>query len=152
MSLKFGEIEELFKVFDKDGNGEITLDELKSLFKKLNSDQKIKTGEMRALIRVADKDRSGTISLDEFHHLWDKLMEMKTNLADEEQEIVDEFKALDHNGDGVVSKQEILRTISGYKHLKDREAEAKKCLDEIDIDGDGQVSYSEFLLVWLFSE
>ena len=34
--------------------------------------------------------------------------------------------------------------------MENVEEEAKKCLADIDVDGDGKVSYPEFLLVWKF--
>ena len=45
----------------------------------------------------------------------------------------------------------MLKSISNCEYLRGGlEEEAKKCLDDIDIDGDGRVSYPEFLLVWKF--
>ena len=41
---------------------------------------------------------------------------------------------------------EVIETSAGF--VQDKMAEAKKCLDEMDVDKDGQVSYPEFLLVW----
>ena len=41
---------------------------------------------------------------------------------------------------------EVIETSAGF--VQDKMAEAKKCLDEMDVDKDGQVSFPEFLLVW----
>ena len=41
---------------------------------------------------------------------------------------------------------EVIETSAGF--VQDKMAEAKKCLEEMDVDNDGQVSYPEFLLVW----
>ena len=41
---------------------------------------------------------------------------------------------------------EVIETSAGF--VQDKMAEAKKCLEEMDVDDDGQVSYPEFLLVW----
>lgn len=44
-----------------------------------------------------------------------------------------------------------MKSISNCEYLRgEMEEEAKKCLDDIDVDGDGKVSYPEFLLVWKF--
>ena len=36
--------------------------------------------------------------------------------------------------------------------VQDKVVEAKKCIEELDVDKDGQVSYPEFLLVWKFRD
>ena len=41
---------------------------------------------------------------------------------------------------------EVIESSAGF--VQDKMAEARKCLDEMDVDKDGQVSYPEFLLVW----
>ena len=44
----------------------------------------------------------------------------------------------------------MLEIITAHYTLKNKEAEAQKCLDEIDVDGNGRISYPEFLMVWKF--
>ena len=41
---------------------------------------------------------------------------------------------------------EVIENSAGF--VQDKMEEARKCLDEMDVDQDGQVSYPEFLLVW----
>ena len=36
--------------------------------------------------------------------------------------------------------------------VQDKIAEAQKCIEELDVDKDGEVSYSEFLLIWRYKE
>lgn len=36
--------------------------------------------------------------------------------------------------------------------VQDKIAEAQKCIEELDVDKDGQVSFSEFLLFWRYKE
>ncbi len=57
----------------------------------------------------------------------------------------------DVDGSGYISKEEMLKSISNCEYLRgEKEEEAVKCLADIDVDGDGRVSYPEFLLVWKF--
>jgi calcium-dependent protein kinase len=51
----------LFKLLDKDGNGEIDREELKSLFRDTNVDS-INGKSVDEIIKQCDKDNSGTIS------------------------------------------------------------------------------------------
>ena len=70
--------------------------------------------------------------------------------GEEEREIREEFNRMDVDGSGFISKDEMLRIITKDYTLKNMEDEAKKCLDEIDVNGDGRISYPEFLMVWKF--
>lgn len=65
----------------------------------------------------------------------------------EKEELEKTFKALDKNGDGKLSRQEL---IDGYTQtFKSEElakAEVDKIMKEIDVDNNGYIEYSEFLL------
>lgn len=58
------ELREAFSVFDKDGNGLISAEELKSAL--LNLGEKLEDHEIKAMIAVADKDGNGQIDYEEF--------------------------------------------------------------------------------------
>lgn len=56
-----------FKVFDKDGSGTISAEELKAVMKSLG--ENLTDEEIDDMIREADKDRDGTIDYEEFCQL-----------------------------------------------------------------------------------
>ncbi len=58
------ELREAFAVFDKDANGFISPDELKSVL--LNLGEKLDDNEVRAMIMAADRDGNGQIDYEEF--------------------------------------------------------------------------------------
>eukprot|EP00752_Nemacystus_decipiens_P018393 g16496.t1 len=58
------EINEAFKFFDKDGDGEVTPSELAEIMRGLGD--KLSDDEINLLVKVADKDGDGTISIEEF--------------------------------------------------------------------------------------
>ena len=70
MSRKMGaageedELLEAFKIFDRDGNGLISADELKYVLQNLEED--LTDEELRDIIRVADIDGDGQINYQEF--------------------------------------------------------------------------------------
>ena len=70
--------------------------------------------------------------------------------GEEEKEIRGEFDRMDVDRSGYISKEEMLKMITNNNCLRNMEEEAKKCLDEIDVDGNGKISYPEFLMVWKF--
>ena len=65
-------------------------------------------------------------------------------LKDERSELQKQFKEWDVNGDGVLSKEEIIK---GYKKTygKVDENEIENMLKSIDLDGNGVIDYNEFL-------
>ena len=93
-----------------------------------------------------------TISyIKEFHILWDQLKAYGDHLSEEEQLIREEFDKLDADNSGFITKAEMLASISNCDFLGgDKTEEARKCLEDIDVNGDGKVSYPEFLMVWKF--
>ena len=61
------EIKMAFEVFDTDGDGSITVEELRSKLATLG--EKMTNEEVDALIAHADKDGNGSISLEEFRDM-----------------------------------------------------------------------------------
>ena len=62
MSLK--DVENAFKVFDKDGSGFIEIDELRDLM--MNLGEKLTEEEIQAMMQFADIDKDGKIDYHEF--------------------------------------------------------------------------------------
>jgi calmodulin len=58
------EIRQAFKVFDKDGNGYITSEELAQVMSNLG--EKLSAGELREMMREADTNGDGRIDYQEF--------------------------------------------------------------------------------------
>merc|ERR1712087_564533 len=66
------EFNDAFKLFDKDGDGVITVDEIYDVFKALNfteekgTDHKFTKDDIKKMVTAVDVDGNGTIDLDEF--------------------------------------------------------------------------------------
>merc|ERR1711936_1426002 len=96
------ELKEAFKLFDMDGDGMITKDELRKLVEKVGG--KMTEGEAKGLIHQADKDGNESIDFSEFSKLWAAIK----GEGEGESEIRAEFSKLDVDKDGRVSYPEFL--------------------------------------------
>ena len=134
-------IRKAFSDFDQDGDGTISIAELRIVLGpggalgglKLNND------EIDTLISVADKDGDGEISFEEFVNL---VQGMKG--GDSEEDMKKAFKYFDIDGDGAISKEDMKEAMLrlGNK-LTDRDIE--RIFKESDVDNNGLVSYEEFV-------
>merc|ERR1712174_84819 len=61
---QYAEIEQTFKVFDKNGDGKITFDELKEVLTQLGED--VTDKDVADMIKEADINGDGAIDFDEF--------------------------------------------------------------------------------------
>ncbi len=87
---------------------------------------------------------------------------------DGEDEIKTAFRGYDVNGDGYITRDEMMqvkkeetiaihvigiltwlfKVITKMGFVANKSEEAAKCLAEMDLDGDGRVSYAEFMVKW----
>merc|ERR1712183_335445 len=124
------ELREAFKLFDADGDGMISAEELVTLISKVGG--QMADAEAKALIHAADKDGNMGIDFSEFAKFWEALH------GDDEGKIRAEFGKLDTDNSGYITR--------------DKMEEAKKAIEKLDVDKDGRVSYPEFILVMKYKQ
>lgn len=141
------DLKEAFSLFDDNKDGLISSEELVKLIEKLGG--VMTEGQAKALVSLADKDDNGNIDFQEFHSLWNLVLGELEN----DPEIRKEFERFDLDKNGFITKTEMLEVIeTNAWFVQDKVVEAKKCIEELDVDNDGQVSYPEFLLAWKFMD
>ncbi|GAA0139183.1 calmodulin-related [Lithospermum erythrorhizon] len=132
------EFKEAFSLFDKDGDGCITVDELATVIRSL--DQNPSEEELQDMFAEVDADGSGTIEFTEFL----ALMAKKIKETDVEEELKEAFKVFDKDQNGYISASELRHVMINLgEKLTDEEVE--QMIREADLDGDGQVNYDEFV-------
>lgn len=68
-------------------------------------------------------------------------------IGQEEKEYLEKiFKALDKNGDGHLSKEEILEGYEEHFGIPINEEDVDKMMKNVDIDGNGVIEYTEFVM------
>ncbi|XP_037509435.1 calmodulin-beta-like [Rhipicephalus sanguineus] len=131
------ELREVFALFDKDGNGEISPDELSIVMRA--SGQNLTQAEIVEMIAKADTDGNGTISFPEFAAM---MSEPPT-----EETIRQAFMMIDQNGKGFITASDLRYMMMTLLGEQVTDEEIDDMLREADMDGDGKINYHEFVAV-----
>ncbi|XP_065060663.1 calmodulin-A-like isoform X2 [Rhopilema esculentum] len=132
------DFKEAFSLFDKDGTGYITTKELGNLMRTLG--QNPTEEELQDIINDVDFDGNGIIDFPEFLCL----MAMKMKDFSDEDMLRDAFRVFDADGSGTISVAEFKDAALEMGEIFSEE-EVDEMIEEIDIDGDGQINYEEFV-------
>lgn len=132
------EFKESFAIFDKDGGGSITSDELGDVMRSLG--QKPTLQEVEAMVKEIDADGNGEIDFPEFL----TMMLRKMNEGNPEAELREVFSTFDKSGEGVITRDELRAAMSlvGEKLTND---EVDDIIRLADVSGDGAIDYDEFI-------
>ncbi|KAK3033925.1 hypothetical protein RJ639_034725 [Escallonia herrerae] len=144
---QIAEFKEAFNLFDKDGDGSITTKELGTVMRSLG--QNPTEVELQDMINEVDADQNGTIDFPEFLNLMSR--KMKVNYytdTDSEEELREAFKVFDKDQNGSISAAELHHVMTNLGE-KLTDEEVNEMIREADLDGDGQVSYEEFVRMML---
>lgn len=137
------QLEDTFKLIDTDSNGLISKDELHEGYKRIYwgrlSEEEIRL-EVDMLWEQADVDGSGEIDYTE----WSLATANKEALLTEKR-LKQAFSLFDIDNSGFITADELRQVmnplITGQKTTDD---EWKKLIEEVDENGDGQISFDEF--------
>ena len=100
------EFKEAFSLFDKDGDGSITTEELGSVMRSIGqipTEQKL-----QEMINEVDADGNGTIDFSEFL----SMMARKMKDIESEDEIKEAFRMFDKDGNGFISAAEVRQALT----------------------------------------
>mmetsp|Transcript_54394 Transcript_54394/g.126956 ORF Transcript_54394/g.126956 Transcript_54394/m.126956 type:complete len:510 (-) Transcript_54394:148-1677(-) len=132
-------LRETFVAFDTNGDGILTIAELKDGLAK--SGLKEIPQDLQAVMEAVDSDASGAIDYTEFIAA---MMRSKTYQQDDL--CWQAFKMFDKNGDGKISPAEVREVLSGGTVEEAMGLEAvEKLMREVDTNGDGEIDFDEFM-------
>ena len=136
---EFDSVREAFLHIDRNGDGMITKEELTEYFIKGKEDM------VEFTMKLMDMDRSGTIQFHEFLEMT-AFLEYKKGIA--EWKIKRFFRALDEDGNGVLSADEIRNFYNVIIHINTNvpsKDEIDKLIASLDSSGDGIIDKEEFI-------
>ncbi|KAL1203796.1 Disease resistance protein RML1A [Cardamine amara subsp. amara] len=140
---------DLFMFGDLDKNGFITEAEFRYVMTRNGG--KITDDEVKNAIQGADVDGDGRLNFDEFVKVMMKMAAMVRNFTtdvtlskEEEEEMKGLFMSADVNQDGFITAAEFLYAVT-RNGAKVTEDDVKNAIQAADLDGDGRLSYDEFV-------
>ncbi|GFQ06396.1 calmodulin-like protein 3 [Phtheirospermum japonicum] len=133
------ELKRVFQMFDRNGDGRITKQELNDSLE--NMGIFIPDKELSAMIDKIDINGDGCVDIGEFETLYQNIMDER----DVEEDMREAFNVFDQNGDGFITVDELKSVLASLGLKQGRAAEdCKKMIMRVDADGDGMVDFSEF--------
>ncbi|XP_014771763.1 neo-calmodulin isoform X3 [Octopus bimaculoides] len=137
------ELKESFRLFDKDGDGSISTDELRKVLRDLG--QYPSVDEIRQMVQEIDIDGDGRFSFEEFIQFMENMGGITENKeGDDDEELRQAFKMFDKSGTGYICASD-LRVVIQCLGEDLTEEEIDEMIAEVDIDGDGRIDFEEFL-------
>ena len=137
------ELKDAFSLFDKDGDGSIDYDELRTVMTSLGHN--LTTTELQEMIDEVDSDGNGKIEFSEFI----TMMTQKIKTCSYHNEVLQVFKILDKDGSGSISEVE-LREVMASIGEDVTDEEIREMIHEADTDGSGQVNFKQFASIVQF--
>merc|ERR1719495_1823265 len=131
-----------FKRYDADGDGEISIMELKN-----GAGSGFSTGEIASVFALGDSNQDGKLSFAEFAQLVlpsarEKVCMLKKSFKGA-QEVQAAFQKFDVNKDGKISCEELKNGLNGTG-FRVNDQEVQTIFAMADVDGDGEISMEEF--------
>lgn len=140
--MEASELKRVFQMFDRNGDGRITKEELNKSLE--NMGILIPDKELSLMIEKIDVNLDGCVDIDEFGNLYQNIVDERHD----EEDMREAFDVFDRNGDGFISVDE-LKHVLGSLGLKQGGGveDCKKMIMKVDADGDGLVDFKEFQMM-----
>ena len=139
------ELHEAFNIFDLGSDGSIPANQLIILMKALK--QNVSKNDLDNTLKEFNIEKDGQIYFNQFLKIMAK--RLKTIKEDEDKYLKTLFTALDRNKNGLISIHE-LRYIATHNSSEEKseqisEKDIEIIMKEADTDGDGLISFEEFI-------
>ena len=136
-------LKELFKSFDTNDDGHISLDELREGLSASFGNAVLEANDLEDMLRNADVDGSGAIDYEEF-----LAATVNWRLLEREDILRKLFTELDEDGSGTLTIEEIENSLGRTALGPVDHAEVLEMVQRADKNGDGVVDFDEFVAEW----
>ena len=136
------ELHEAFNIFDVESDGSIDSKQLIILMNSLKQYPSKK--ELEKILNEFNIDKNGQIYFNQFLKIMAK--RLKNIKEDEDRYLKNLFSNLDRNNNGLISIHEI-RYIVTHSSENISEKDIETIMKEADTDGDGLISFEEFMTI-----
>ncbi|XP_056865716.1 calcium-binding protein CML42-like [Raphanus sativus] len=157
-SLNALRLQRIFDLFDKNGDGFITVDELNQALSRLGLDADLSVSDLKSTVESYIQPGNTGLDFDDFSSLHKTLDESffggagecgesspDLAAAAEEADLAEAFKVFDENGDGFISARELQAVLKKLGLPEGSEMErVEKMIDSVDRNQDGRVDFFEF--------
>lgn len=132
------EMAKVFKAFDKNGDGRLSMDEVKSGYLE-HYGKIISDDEVEKMFKTVDSDNSGFIDYTEF-----VVAAMNEDELNSNDFLKAAFKMFDKDGSGIISADEI-KQVLGFGDNACAPGVLDAIVKQVDENGDGEISFEEFV-------
>ncbi|KAK9059146.1 hypothetical protein SSX86_021765 [Deinandra increscens subsp. villosa] len=133
------QLHRIFQMFDKNGDGRITKQELNDSLE--NTGVFISDADLVQMIEKIDVNGDGCVDIDEFGDLYKSILDNREN----EEDMMEAFNVFDQNRDGFIAVEELRSVLESLGLKQGRKSDdCRRMIMKVDVDGDGMVSFSEF--------
>lgn len=135
---QINDIREAFSMFDQDGDGTISTEELRLVMTNLG--QTVSDGDIKEMLGDIDTDAEGNLDFESFK----KIMSQTMGATDINKEMREAFAFFDQDGDGTITSEELWQCMKKLGEDLTLE-EVQDMLKEADADGNGEIEFAEFV-------
>lgn len=138
------EYREAFNIFDRDGDGHLTVKELGIVMRSLGQNPSVQ--ELEEMVAEVDTNGSKTVEFTEFLEMMGKQL-LEKNI---EEEVRDAFAAFDKDKDGKITSAELVHIMKNIGEPLPQE-DIDEMIAEADINKDGTIDYADFVRRMIFT-
>ena len=143
------EMEELkleFQGIDRDGNGEVSVEELEVLLRSMRVKLRLSESEIRRSLKIIDTNGDGTVDMKELTNIIEQYDTdgVIYKALSQRLEIRKEFQKYDQDNSGFITRDELVQVVKDRTGMAISERHLEGMLKGCDENDDGQMDYEEF--------
>ena len=136
-----------FVELDKDGNGEISVEEMGILLRSMRIKLKLSESQIRRALKQIDVNGDGTVDKEEMMEILEKFDTdgVVYKALHERSSIRQDFARYDTDRSGYITKDELVQIIQDRTGIKVPEKHLALMIKDVDENNDNQINYEEFV-------